>query len=257
MAGPLAVGVDVGGTGIKAAVVDIATGKLTEPRHRTHTPDHPTPRHVADDISRLLADLDDLPADADAVIGVGFPGVIKGGVVRTAAHLDPAWVDVDGAALLSKVLGHPTHMLNDAAAAGLAEVRLGAGAGITGTVIMVTLGTGIGTGMFVDGRLVPNTELGHLIVKGKEAETRAAASIRENEDLSWRKWAGDVDTFLGELERLLWPDLFIIGGGVSTEFDKFGPRLDRRTKVVPATMGNDAGIIGAALWAHEQSQGSK
>lgn len=248
----LAVGVDIGGTGIKAAVVDLDRGTLTMPRQRTHTPDHPTPEHVADDISRLLAEVADMPADPAVLVGVGFPGVVKKGVVHTAAHLDESWVGTDAAALLTAKLGHPTYLVNDADAAGLAEVRFGAGAGVEGVVIIVTLGTGIGVGVFVDGILVPNTELGHLVIDGKDAEARASALVREVKDESWKKWGNDVDDYLAELERLMWPDLIIIGGGVSADFDKFSDRLERRAQVVPARMGNDAGIIGAALRAVEQ-----
>jgi polyphosphate glucokinase len=212
---------------------------------------------VAKDIVRLLADVADLPADPGTVAGVGFPGVVKRGVVHTAAHLDPGWIGTDAAALLTGRLGHPTYLVNDADAAGLAEVRFGAGAGVEGVVIMVTLGTGIGVGLFVDGTLVPNTELGHLTINGRDAETRASALVRETKDQSWKKWGRAVDDYLAELERLMWPDLIIIGGGVSTDFDRFGPRLARRARVVPAQLGNDAGIIGAALRAHEQRQAGR
>lgn len=253
----VAVGIDIGGTGIKAAVVDLARGVLTQPRHRTHTPDHPTPDHVVDDVARLLAQVSDLPADTGTPVGVGFPGVVKQGVVLTAAHLDDAWIGTDAAAGFTATLGRTTRLVNDADAAGLAEVRYGAGAGVPGVVVMVTLGTGIGTGLFTDGILVPNTELGHLTVKGRDAETRASALVRETKDESWKEWGHDVDDYLAELERLLWPDLIIIGGGVSTDFDKFREHLKRRTRVVAATLGNDAGIIGAALRAAEEQEAGR
>ena len=252
MAPTIAIGIDIGGTGIKASAVDLATGALAMQRDRVPTPDPSTPHRLIESILGLLADV--VPAaDRQHTIGVGFPGVVKAGVIRTAADLDSAWVGVDAATLLTARLGHPSHIINDADAAGLAEVRLGAGASLPGVVVMVTLGTGIGSGLFLDGVLVPNTELGHLQIDGHDAETRAAASVREKEKLSWKHWGRRVDTYLAELERLLWPDLIIIGGGVSEHFDRFSGHLHRATPVVAARLGNDAGIIGAALWAAEQT----
>ena len=254
MATSIAVGIDIGGTGIKASAVNLRTGRLTMARDRVATPEPATPEHVIESILGLLHDVVVPAANRRHTIGVGFPGAIKAGVVKTAAHLDPSWVGTDAAALLSSALGHPTHVLNDADAAGLAEVRLGAGAGSSGVVLMVTLGTGIGTGLFHNGVLVPNAQLGHLQIDGKEAEARAAASVRDAKGLSWKRWGRRVNTYLLELENLFWPELFVIGGGVSEHFDRFGGQLTCLTPVVPATLGNDAGIIGAALWSAEQAR---
>jgi polyphosphate glucokinase len=197
-------GVDIGGSGIKAAPVEIATGRLRHKRRRIETPRTPTPENVADVCARLVADW-----SWTGPVGVGFPGVVSQGVVRTAVNLHPSWVGVDAATMLTERLGAPTSMLNDADAAGLAEVTFGAGAGVKGIVLMVTFGTGIGSGLFVDGVLVPNTELGHIEVDGHDAESRASALVRETERLSWKRWGQRVDRYLGRLENLLWPELII------------------------------------------------
>jgi polyphosphate glucokinase len=249
----LTIGVDVGGTGVKASAVDTDTGAMVVQRDRADTPHHADPEALGALIAELIVHIESEIAGSADVIGVGFPGVVQAGVVRTAAHLDSRWIDVDAAGRLGAALGRPVAVVNDADAAGLAEVRLGAAAGQPGVVLMLTLGTGIGSGLFLDGRLAPNTELGHLLVGGHEAETRAAASVRHDKDLSWERWALSVDQYLAELERLLWPDLIVIGGGISSDFDRFGPLLHRRTPIVPARLGNDAGIIGAALWAADHS----
>ena len=240
--GDVILGVDIGGTGIKAAPVDVATGTLKGKRLRIETPHEPTPEHVATVIGQLAKQW-----SWTGPAGVGFPGVVTQGVIRTAANLDPSWISVDAATLFADRLGGSTSVVNDADAAGLAEVTFGAGRGVAGVVLMVTLGTGIGSGLFLDGRLVPNTEFGHLEVNGRDAESRAAAVVREELKLSWKKWGGRVDTYLGRLENLLWPELIILGGGVSVQFEKFEEHLHLRTRVVAATAGNDAGIIGAAL----------
>ena len=248
------VGVDIGGTGIKAATVDPETGTLTVGRDRIPTPDHSTPEHVSVVIGRLLEGLG-LGGPAYPVrLGVGFPGVVKGGVVRTAANLDESWIGADVDTTFSARFSSTAIAINDADAAGLAEVRFGAGANVPGIVMMVTLGTGIGSGLFIDGKLVPNTELGHLEVDGKEAESRAAASVRETQGLSWNDWARRLDRYLREIEMLFWPDLIILGGGASKQFDRFAGRLQRRTPVVPASLANNAGIVGAAVWAAEQGK---
>ena len=236
-------GVDIGGTGIKAAPVDVTTGTLKGARQRIDTPSLPTPEHIATGVARLASQW-----SWKGPVGVGFPGVVKRGIVHTAANLHETWIGVDAAALLAQRLGTPVSVGNDADVAGLAEMTFGAGNGVMGVVLMVTLGTGIGSGLFLDGRLVPNTELGHIEIDGRDAETRAAAIVRERKKLSWKQYGRRVDEYLARLENLLWPDLVIIGGGVSADFDKFGRHLHRRTRVVAAAAGNDAGIIGAALY---------
>ena len=250
----IAVGIDIGGTGIKASAVSLRTGRLTMARDRVPTPEPATPKRVLASIRGLLDDVV-VPADGRRyVIGVGFPGAIKAGIVKTAAHLDASWVGTDAATLFATAFGHPAHVLNDADAAGLAEMRLGAGADSPGVVLMVTLGTGIGTGLFHDGVLVPNAQLGHLEIAGRQAEARAAASVRDAKGLSWKRWGRRVNTYLLELEQLFWPDLIVIGGGVSEHFERFSGQLTCATRVVPATLGNDAGIIGAATWAADQGR---
>lgn len=236
-------GIDIGGSGMKAAPVDTTTGELVGERHRIPTPDPATPEAMID-VGRQLVD----HFSWKKSVGCAFPGVIQQGRVLTAANLDKAWVGVDGAAAFTKALDLDVAMVNDADAAGLAEVRFGAAKDVPGVVLMVTLGTGIGTGMFVDGKLVPNTELGHLKMDGKtEAEDVASARAREDAGLSWADWSGHLDAYLCELERLLWPTLFVLGGGVSKKFDKFADRLTVRTPIVAAEMRNQAGIVGAAL----------
>lgn len=235
-------GVDVGGSHVKAAPVDVSDGELVDDRERVATPSPGTPDQV-------MAALDELAGRCcwSGPVGVAFPGVIDHGVVRTAAHLDPSWLGVDLPHLLRCSFGDSVSVINDADAAGLAEVRFGAGFGHRGVVVMVTLGTGIGTGVFSDGHLVPNTELGHLPLHGDEAERLVSARAKDDADESWADWAVDLDHYLRLLERVLWPSLIIIGGGISKKFDHFGHRLTTRTPVVAARHGNDAGIIGAAL----------
>lgn len=246
----LAIGIDIGGSGIKAAPVDLDTGSLVIPRLRVETPQPATPAAVA----RAVGDLIAAPQFAGIqTTGVGFPAAIKHGHAMTAANIDKSWIGFDAVGLLGTTIGREVHMLNDADAAGIAETRFGAGKGISGEVMMVTLGTGIGTGYFVDGQLVPNTELGHIELGGRDAETWAAASVRERMKLSWEEWAGRVDAYLNALDQLLWLDLIIIGGGVSSNPEKFLPLLNTRCPVVAATMGNDAGIVGAAIFAAQRT----
>ena len=239
-------GIDVGGTGIKAATVDVQKGVLVSERHRIVTPKPATPAAVARVVRHLVGHF-----QWKGPIGCGVPCVIKKGVAYTAANLDKSWIDTDGRRLLERTTRCPVTLLNDADAAGLAEMRFGAGAGHNGIVMMVTLGTGIGSALFVDGKLVPNTELGHLVLRGKDAECRASDRARRDQGLSWKQWARRVREYLGYLEDLLFPDLIIIGGGVSKEHAKFLHRLKTRAKVVPAQLLNEAGIIGAALAAKE------
>ena len=245
-------GIDIGGTGLKAALVDTENGKMVTPRRRVLTPQPARPAAVCAAIAALVA-AEEFAGATRA--GAGFPGVIKGGVAFTAANLGGAWVGKDVASLLGEAIAKPVSVANDADVAGLAEVRFGAGQGHGGEILMVTLGTGIGCGFFHNGMLIPNTELGHIEINGKDAEQTAAALVRERKKLSWKRWARDVEAYLQKLEALIWPDLIIIGGGVSATPEKFLPLITTRTKVVPATLGNEAGIIGAALWAAEQERG--
>jgi polyphosphate glucokinase len=240
-----ALGVDIGGTGIKAAPVDLSTGKLTAERVKLDTPHPSLPDAVAAVVRELVTGF-----SWTGPIGITFPGVVMDGVIKTAANVDKSWIDTDARALFGQVTGQPVAMINDADAAGLAEVKFGAGAGHKGTVLLLTLGTGIGSALFIDGILVPNTEFGHIEIRGREAEKRASELVREEHELSWGKWAGRVDEYLEHMEQLLSPQLFIIGGGVSKKSDKFLPRLTGlRATVVPAAMLNDAGIVGAAMAA--------
>ncbi len=248
----LAIGVDVGGSGIKAAVVDTDTGELLSERLRIPTPNPSTPDRVSAAIGRLvrrLAKATELPADVS--VGVGLPGVTMSGRLVTAANIDPAWIDYPVADKLSKALKRPVSIVNDADAAGIAEMRFGVGAGKRGVVIFLTLGTGVGSGVFVDGTLVPNTEFGQMEIRGRPAERRSAAASRVRRGLSWKAWAMDLDEHLQRIEDLMWPTLFILGGGVSKNADRFIPRLTTRTPVVAATLRNDAGIVGAAIVAAE------
>lgn len=250
--GPLAIGVDVGGSGIKAAVVDTASGRLVSDRLRVATPTPSTPDKVGGTIGRLVRRLAKSSGiDAEAPVGVGLPGVAVGGRLLTAANIDPAWVDYPIAEKLSKSLKRRVSIVNDADAAGIAEMRFGVGAAKPGVVIFLTLGTGVGSGVFVDGTLVPNTEFGQMEIRGRPAERRSASAARVRRGLSWKAWASDLDEHLQRIEDLMWPTLFILGGGVSKNADKFIPRLTARTPVVPASLRNDAGIVGAAVVAAE------
>ena len=250
--GRIAIGVDVGGSGIKAAVVDVESGRFRSERHRVLTPQPATPQAVSASIVRLVRRLTRETGIAESTpVGIGLPGVAIDGRLRTAANIDQAWVDYPVAERLSLTLKRPVTIVNDADAAGIAEMRFGVGAGKRGVVIFLTLGTGVGSGVFVDGVLVPNTEFGQLEIRGRPAERRSASAARVRRSLSWKAWAMDLDEHLSRIEDLLWPTLFILGGGVSKNADKFIPRLERRTPVVAAQLRNDAGIIGAAIVAAE------
>ena len=240
----MALGVDIGGSGIKAAPVDVLTGRLMTKRQRIPTPRESTPDAVGEVVAQLAARF-----RWSGAVGCTFPAVIKKGVALSAANVDQSWIGTDVDAVMTKATGCAVTVMNDADAAGVAELRWGAGSGHSGVVLMITLGTGIGTALFIDGTLVPNTELGHLVVRGKDAEARASANAREERKLSWADWAKLVDEYLRYVERLFSPDLFIIGGGVSERADRFVPLLTVQAPVVPAAMGNDAGIAGAALQA--------
>jgi polyphosphate glucokinase len=238
-------GIDIGGTGVKGACVDITTGALTTDRVRVPTPQPATP----DSVVPLVVDLVH-GASYEGPVGCAFPAVIKNGVAATAANIDPSWIGASVAdAVSSKLDGAAVTVLNDADAAGVAELRFGAGRDVKGVVVLLTVGTGIGSALFLDGQLVPNTELGHLEVDGHEAEHRASETAREKHDLSRKEWAERFNRYLEVLEGLLWPDLIIIGGGVSKAPDKIMPLLVSKAKIVPATLANAAGIIGAALAA--------
>jgi polyphosphate glucokinase len=236
-------GIDIGGTGIKAAPVDVGTGKLVTERIKLDTPHPSEPDAVAAVVSELVKRF-----EWTGPAGITFPGVVDDGVVRTAANVDKAWVDTDAQALFGNATGLRIAVVNDADAAGVAEMKFGAGVGQRGTVLMLTLGTGIGSALFIDGALVPNTEFGHIEIRGREAEKRASEAVREEREMSWGKWGGRVDEYLEHMEQLLSPKLIIIGGGVSRKSEKFLPRLTGlRATVLAATLHNDAGIVGAAM----------
>jgi polyphosphate glucokinase len=247
MAGVL--GIDIGGTGIKAAPVDVEAGRLLTERLKLPTPQPAAPHAMAEVIRELVDHF-----SWHEQIGVTFPGVVSAGVIRTAANLDHSWIGVDAVAFLDEATGQHVTVLNDADAAGIAEMRFGAGQGKAGTVLLLTLGTGIGSALFYNGVLIPNTEFGHIEIHGKDAESRASERAREEGDLSWGKWADRVDEYLDRMEALLCPDLIIIGGGISKKSNKFLPRLSLRAAVVPAALHNDAGIVGAAMAAAAGAQ---
>jgi polyphosphate glucokinase len=238
-------GVDIGGTGIKAAVVAVGSGELVTERRRVPTPQPATPEAVATVVADMVGQI-----GYSGPVGCAFPAVIKNGVAATAANIDPSWIGTSVSDTISaKLDGAAVTVVNDADAAGLAEVRFGAGRGVSGVVVLLTVGTGIGSAVFLDGRLVPNTELGHLEVDGHVAERRASEAARESHDLSRKEWAKRFNRYLEVLEALLWPDLVIIGGGISKAPEKVMPLLESTATIVPATLANAAGIIGAAIAA--------
>ncbi len=237
-------GIDIGGSGIKGAPVDIDTGVLLAPRHRIPTPRSAKPRPMAKVVGKIASHF-----DWKGSIGCGFPAALHRGTVLTAANIHDKWVGVNAAALFAELTGCPVCIVNDADAAGLAEMTFGVGRDRKGVVVVVTIGTGLGTAIFTDGRLLPNTELGHIEIDGQDAEVAASDAARKREKLSWKVWGQRFDRYLEKIEALLWPDLFILGGGVSKKFDKFGPYLNRQAEVKPAQLLNEAGIIGAAIAA--------
>ncbi|GFG76328.1 polyphosphate--glucose phosphotransferase [Mycobacterium botniense] len=238
-------GVDVGGSGIKGGVVDLSTGQLIGDRLKLPTPQPATPSAVAKTIAKVVNEF-----GWTQPLGVTYPGVVTGGVAQTAANVDKSWIGTDARAVISAELdGQPVTVLNDADAAGLAEERYGAGKDKTGVVVLLTFGTGIGSAVIHNGKLLPNTEFGHLEVHGKEAEHRAASSVRDQHHWSYKKWAKEVTKVLIVIENAIWPDLFIAGGGISRKADKWVPLLENRTPVVPAALQNSAGIVGAAMAA--------
>ncbi len=251
----LAIGIDFGGSGIKGAVVDCRTGQLVGDRLRIPTPQPSVPREVVavtdELVRRLVLPWD--PSQGDTFpVGVGLPAAIRNGVTLTAANIDPAWIGFSAEKELGLATGRVVAVGNDADVAGMAEIRFGAGRYQRGLVMVLTIGTGIGTALFIDGRLVPNTELGHLEIKGRDAEERAAESARERLGLGWRDWAAGFDEYLHELERLFWPDLFVLGGGASKRADNYLSYLTVKTPIAIATFRNNAGIVGGALIAHER-----
>ncbi len=249
--GQIAIGIDVGGSGIKAAAVDPTTGTLVSEKTRVLTPAPSTPAAVVASIVRLVKRIEASLGVKGLPVGVDFPSVILDGKTMTAANVDASWIQYPAVDHLERALRRPVALLNDADAAGLAEMRFGAGAGRRGVVLVLTLGTGVGSGLFVDGTLVPNTELGHMEIRGRDAERRSAAAARLRRGLSWKAWAADLDEHIQAIDRILWPDLIILGGGVSKRADLFIPRLTCRVPVLPAVLRNDAGIIGSAMFAVE------
>jgi polyphosphate glucokinase len=240
-------GIDVGGTGVKGAVVDTARGRMLTDRFRLLTPRPAKPEPVVETVTRVVQHF-----KWTGPVGCGFPAAIVGGRVTTAANISKRWLGAQVGNLLGKASGCPFTVLNDADAAGVAEMRFGAGRRRDGLVIFLTLGTGIGSALFIDRQLVPNTELGHIEVNGREAEKWASDMARERDGLSWKKWAGRIDEYLHRMQHYFWPRLFIIGGGASKHFGKYFPYLTVDCEIVPAMLKNDAGMIGAAVAAAEE-----
>jgi polyphosphate glucokinase len=246
----LALGIDVGGTGVKAALVDLSTAQLVSPRVREKTPQPATPEAVAGTITSVVAKvLEGRDVPADLPVGCGLPGVVKNGRLRTAANIDAGWVDWPAEERLGELLGRRTWIINDADAAGLAEVAYGAGMDQPGTVLLLTIGTGIGSALFLDGRLIPNTEFGHLEMHGRGAETLVSGAARERRKMGWKRWAREFNGYIARVESYFWPDLLIYGGGVSKEWARWGRWSETRAPVVMARYLNTSGIIGAGYAA--------
>lgn len=243
-------GIDVGGSGIKGALVDIKKGKMVSERHRIETPQPATPKAMIRVMGQIVEHF-----NYQGPVGVGFPAIVQDGIVLSAANVDDKWIGYAGQKRIAKRTGCPVVLLNDADAAGTAEMRFGVGKKKKGVIMLLTLGTGIGSALFVNGNLVPNTEFGHLFLKNSEidAEEYASNRIREDEGLSWEVWAGRLDAYLKHLEFIFSPNMFVLGGGVSKQYKDFVPLLTVRAKVVPAKLRNEAGIIGAAMAAYEGS----
>ncbi|PKN87659.1 MAG: polyphosphate glucokinase [Chloroflexi bacterium HGW-Chloroflexi-8] len=241
-------GLDIGGSGIKGAIVDTQTGRTLTDRNRIPTPEGADPKDVVKTVEKLVEFF-----NYQGPVGCGFPAVIQHGVARSAANISEKWIGTNVDKLLSSMLGYPAFTLNDADAAGLAEMKFGAGLEYKkGVVILLTIGTGIGSAIFSDGVLVPNTEFGHLQMKGKDAELRASDAARQSRDLSWKKWAHELNDYLLMMEGLFSPDIFIIGGGVSKKWEKISQYLTIKTNILPAQLMNQAGIVGAAIYAENQ-----
>ena len=237
-------GIDIGGSGIKGAVVDIERGDFAAERLRIETPQPAKPKAVAQVVGQISRHF-----DWRGPIGCTFPAVVQHGVTLTAANVDDAWIGADAQKLIQKHTGNPVVVLNDADAAGIAEMRFGAGRGHDGLVIILTLGTGVGSSVFITGQLLPNTEFGHLIIRGKDAEWRTSERARQLKGYSWKAWGKRLSEHLQYIEALLTPDLFIIGGGISKKYNKFFPHIKCKAEIVPAQLRNRAGIVGAAIGA--------
>lgn len=242
-------GIDIGGTGIKGAPVDTETGVMSQDRLRLLTPEGAKPKAMGVTVAQIAQHF-----GWEGPVGVGFPAAVRSGVAMTAANISKKWIGRDVSETFSTATGCPVKVINDADAAGLAEMQFGAGRDQKGVVLIVTIGTGLGTSLFTDGVLLPNAELGHIEINGKDAEVEAADSARKRLDLSWSDWTERFNLYLSTLEHLLWPDLIILGGGVIKKQEKFVPHLKLHTKVVPAQLGNEAGIVGAALAARSLSE---
>jgi len=245
-----AIGIDIGGTGIKGAVVDVKNGKLLSERLRYQTPEGGTPKAIAQTLKDLISKL---PNPNGLPVGICFPAVVTNGVTMSAANVSKEWIGLDADRLFEKELKTTVHVLNDADAAGLAEAKYGAAKKQRGLVVVTTLGTGIGTALIYNGKLIPNSELGHLEIDGVDYESKAAYSAKERDNLTWAEWAKRLQKYYSTLEALLTPDLFIVGGGVSKEHEEFLPLLKLKTPIVPAENRNSAGIMGAAYWAKKHT----
>jgi polyphosphate glucokinase len=245
-----AIGIDIGGTGIKGALVDVKKGKLLSERFRFETPKGGTPHGIAETLQDLI---DQIPGSDGLPVGICFPSVVKNGVTMSAANVSKQWIGLDADHLFEKELKRTVHVLNDADAAGLAEAKYGAAKNVKGLVVLTTLGTGIGTALIHNGKLIPNAELGHLQIDGVDYESKAAFSAKEREGLTFNQWAKRLQKYYSTLEALLSPDLFIVGGGISKEHESFLPLLKLKTAIVPAENRNSAGILGAAYWAKKHT----
>ena len=241
-------GVDIGGTGIKAAIVDSTTGELISERHRIATPQPATPEAVAHSLKQMVEHF-----AWQGPIGCGFPATVHHGVAQTASNIDKSWIGTNFEALFAEYTDCPCYVVNDADAAGMAEMAFGAGHQHQGVVVIITVGTGLGSAVFVNGELLPNTEFGHIILEGRVAEHYASARVREAEELSWKKWGKRFNLYLQRLEFLMSPDCFIIGGGASKKFEKYQAQLKLKAEALPAQGLNQAGIVGAAMYAQHQS----
>ncbi len=235
-------GIDIGGSGIKGAPVDIEKGVMLTERYRIPTPQPAKPKPVAKTVAKIAKHF-----NWNGPIGCGFPAAVQHGITRTASNVDKKWIGTNASALFSEATGCPVKVINDADAAGLAEMAFGAGKGRQGVVLLVTIGTGLGTSLFTDGVLLPNTELGHIEINCEDAELMASDAARQRDELSWKKWGKRLDTYLDRMEQLIWPDLIILGGGVSKKHEKFIPYLTVQAEIVTAQTFNEAGIIGAAI----------
>lgn len=246
-----AIGIDIGGTGIKGAIVDVKHGLLVSERVRYETPAGGHPNDIAVVVAKIVRDLK--PSRATLPVGVCFPAVVQHGRTMSAANVSKEWIGLDADGLFENTLQRHVHVLNDADAAGVAEIKFGAAKKRKGLVIMTTLGTGIGTALFLNGELVPNAELGHLEIDGVDYETKASFAAKEREDLSFTEWAKRLQKYYSTLERLFSPDLIVVGGGVSKQWEEFLPKLDLNCEIVPALKRNNAGILGAAALAWKNS----